>query len=173
MATAKKAASKAVSAKSAAASLQGTPNVPATFENKPVALPAGFTVARNLQMPSLVMKVPGEARVLGFNSNLQVSGVKPKPNEAPATVADVTDLNTGEIFKFLVPSVVESSMIQAFGQPGDSTFSGEDRKDLKGRQQLYDNVPVRGKVLLVRNCGKREGKRHTDFEVQEVTRTAE
>lgn len=157
---------KAVSAKSAAAALQGN-TLPAVVAPGALSLPSGFVPVRNLQMPSLVMKKPGEQRLLRFDSPLQVSGVKPKPNEAPATVADVTDVQTGELFKFLVPAVVESSIIQTFGAPGDNALSGKDRGDIKKRQQIYDGVSVQGRILAIRNAGKREGKRHVDFEVVE------
>lgn len=138
-----------------------------------LSLPGKFVAVRNLQMPSLVMKTAGEQRVLQFTSNLMVSTVKPKANEAPATVADVVDMESGELFKFLVPSVVESSIIQTFGAPGDTAISGEDRKDIKKRQQLYDGVGLAGRILAIRNAGRREGKRHTDFEVVEVAERAD
>lgn len=165
---------KAVSAKSAAASLQGkTENLPAVIAPGAMSLPGGYVPVRNLQMPSLVMKKPGEQRLLRFTSSLQVSGVKPKPNEAPATVADVVDVQSGELFKFLVPAVVESSIVQTYGAPGDQAPSGKDRDDTKKRQQVYDGVGIQGRVLAIRNAGKREGKRHVDFEVVEVAPKAE
>lgn len=162
MSTKKKATS---SAKSAAATLRGeTPNLPAVMATGKLALPEGFKAKRVLSLPSLVMKIPGEQRVLVFLSGLQVSTVKPKPKEAPATVADVADLVTGEQFKFLVPAVVESTLCDTYGPRMERPA----RDDLEARQAQYDAVEVLHKAFAIRNAGKREGKRHVDFEVVEV-----
>lgn len=146
-------------------------NLPAVVATGSLSLPEGFKVKRNLQMPSLVMKKPGEQRILLFSSGLQVSTVKSKPGEAPATVADVTDFQTGEIFKFLVPSVVESSLVQTFGPADAQLPSGAERME-KGaddrRRAVYGETPIVGKLFAIRNAGKREGKRHVDFEVVEL-----
>jgi len=174
MATAKKAAK---SAKSAAAALQGkTENLPAVVAPGAMSLPGGYVAVRNLQMPSLVMKKPGEQRILIFGSKLQVSTVAGKPGEARATVADVTDAETGELFKFLVPSVVESSLVQNFGPPDATLPTAQERKDKDGdkrRWAVYDLTEIVGKAFAIRNAGKREGKRHVDFEVVEVAPKAE
>lgn len=153
----------AKSAKGAADTLQGKSTAVAV--HTPMQLPAGFTAKRALQLPSLVMKTQGEQRILIFMGNMEVSTVKPKPNEAPATVAAVVDPTTGEQFKFLVPAVVESTLCDVFGPSGHQR---PDRKDLTARAKLYADTDLIHKAFAIRNCGKREGKRHVDFEVVEV-----
>lgn len=168
MSTAKKASKKpAKSARATAEALQGTSV--AIVAPGGLSLPEGFKAKRNLQTPSLVMKVPGEQRVLLFQGNMEVSTVKNKKGEASATVADVIDFQTGELFKFLVPSVVESSLIQAVNPDDEPLPTGTERLGSdKIRREVYSRTPVAGMLLAIRNAGKREGKRHVDFEVVEL-----
>lgn len=113
-------------------------------------LPAGIALVRRLTMPSLVMNKLGERRFLAIADALRVSKVPGKINkegvqEKPATVCTVGDVETGEVFTWLVPAVVQSTFVQDY--EGDSYV---------------------GKCFMVENLGKREGKRHIDFAVAEV-----
>ena len=113
-------------------------------------LPEGIKLVRRLTMPSLVMKKLGERRFLAIADALRVSKVPGKVNkegvqEKPATICTVGDVETGEVFTWLVPAVVQS------------TFTQE-----------YEGTDYVGRTFVVENLGKREGKRHVDFAVAEV-----
>lgn len=122
-------------------------------------LPKGIALVRRLTMPSLVMKKLGERRFLAIADALRVSRVPGKPlkvpvkledgsvqtHEKPATICTVGDVETGEVFTWLVPAVVQS------------TFT-----------QDYEGTDYVGRTFMVENLGKREGKRHVDFAVAEV-----
>lgn len=116
----------------------------------PMNLPTGIKLTRRLTMPSLVLKVPGVARVLAIADPMRVSSVPGKKNaegvqEKPATVCTVGDVETGEQFTLLVPAVLKSTLERDY--PDDSYV---------------------GKSFYIRNEGKREGKRHIDFTIAEV-----
>lgn len=120
----------------------------------PMGLPAGVTVVRRLTMPSLVFKKDGEAHVLAIVDALRVSSVPGKKkadgtNEEPATICTVGDVQTGEMFTWLVPSVCKSVF-----------------------ERDYPNGDYVGKAFYVRKDGKREGKRHIDYTVAEVDASA-
>ena len=129
-------------------------------------LPAGFRAVRALQLPTLSLKVAGVGRALAFQTGLRVSTVKSKEGEAPATVATVADLETGEQMIYLVPSVVESTLLETYAPPG--TDAHPDREDAAARQAVYDLAPLAGKVFYIRNNGKKKpGQRHIDYTVIE------
>jgi len=112
-------------------------------------LPEGIVMKRRLTVPSLVMKTKGEVRFLAIADALRTSKVPGKitngVQEKPATICTVGDVQTGEVFTWLVPAVVQSTFTQ------------------EGEGDWYV-----GKCFMVENLGKREGKRHVDFAVAEV-----
>ena len=113
--------------------------------------PAGFRIKRHITLPSLVLKVPGVVRVLRFDEPMHISKVEGKvladgTREKPATVAKVTDLETGELFILLVPSVVQKNLGQEYPEDGYVGLS-----------------------FAVCNRGKRNAsQRYFDFDVAEV-----
>ena len=108
---------------------------------------AGFKLKKLVTVPSLVMKIPGEQRVLRFDTKIDVSTVRDpkKPDEKPANVAHVTDMESGSIFVFLVPSVVQGNM-----------------------EQHYVDGAYVGKIFLIKNLGKDPAKRYVNFGIAEV-----
>lgn len=132
-------------------------NAAAVGLSKP--LPAGIVMTRRLTVPSLVMKTKGEVRFLAIADALRTSKVPGKmlkvpvkledgtiqTHEKPATICTVGDVQTGEVFTWLVPAVVQSTFVQ------------------EGEGDWYV-----GRCFMVENLGKREGKRHVDFAVAEV-----
>lgn len=165
MATKNKSNKPAVSARAAADALQGGTNV-VPVHHGALALPPGVKAKRALSLPVLVMKKAGDARTLVFLSNLQVSRVPGKEGEAPATVASVADVETGEQMIYLVPAVVESTILQTFAAPGTDTKPA--RENAKARHDLYESVPLAGMTFYIRNEGKKkESQRHVDFTVVE------
>jgi len=118
-------------------------------------LPAGIVITRRITMPSLVMKKAGVVAYLTIVDAMRVSTVKNKPVKdsdgkekplEPATVCTVGDILTGEMYTFLVPSVV--------------------RENLK---RDYPNDTYVGKCFLIENKGKRnEGQRYWDFAIAEI-----
>lgn len=108
---------------------------------------AGFKIKKLVTVPSLVMKIHGEERVLRFDTPITVSKVKDpkKPDEKPANVANVTDMESGEQFIFLVPSVVQANLEQE--------FEGEAYVD---------------RIFLIKHCGKNPAKRYVNFSIAEV-----
>ncbi|MHB8674563.1 MAG: hypothetical protein ACYDAK_12925 [Candidatus Limnocylindrales bacterium] len=118
-------------------------------------LPQGIELKRRLTLPSLVMKTKGEIRFLAIADALRASKVPGKVNkstgeqEKPATICTVGDVQTGEVFTWLVPAVVKSVF--------------EQEKPDGAADDWYV-----GKCFMVENLGKREGKRHVDFAVAEV-----
>ena len=122
-------------------------------------LPSGIVLKRRLTVPSLVMKTKGERRFLAIADALRESKVPGKQlkapikledgtvqtHEKPATICTVGDVETGEVFTWLVPAVVKSTFVQ------------------EGEGDWYV-----GRCFMVENLGKREGKRHVDFAVAEV-----
>lgn len=117
-----------------------------------VSLPAGIVVKRVVTLQSLVMKADSEPRALTIHSAIRVSTVIKKPKagetaEKPANVCDVTDMETGEAFIFLVPSVVQSNLERDYPEEG-----------------------YVGKSFYIRNDGKRNtSQRYFDFTIVEVT----
>lgn len=147
---AKKPAAKtpAKSAKSAAVALRNEPeNLPA-ITTGPVALPANIRVKRMVTVPSLVLKNSGDKRVLLICDAMRISKVVDKKDTArePATVCTVGDIETGEQFIFLVPSVVKSNL-----------------------ERDYPNDEYVGKTFYIECLGKRnESQRYKDFRIMEV-----
>lgn len=117
-------------------------------------LPEGFKVKRQVTVPTLSMKENKDGalpppRFLQFMEAMHESTyVDPDPKkvkEKPATIAGVTDIETGEIYQFLVPAVVESQLTRDY--PDDGYV---------------------GKVFRIACLGKRPGKRYRDFSIFEV-----
>lgn len=106
----------------------------------------GFKRKKLITVPSLSMKT-GEERVLRFDSPITVSKVvdPKKPNEKPADIANVIDMETGEEFIFLVPSVVMHNL-----------------------QDNYDGEEYVGKTFQILHQGKNSGKRYMNFSIAEV-----
>lgn len=113
----------------------------------------GFTVKRQVTMPTLSMKETGASRILQFNEAMHVSTYKdPDPSKAkekPATVAAVTDMESGEVLQFLVPSVVQSQL-----------------------EREYPEQAYVTKVFQITCQGKRPSKRYRDFTIIEVEQKA-
>lgn len=118
------------------------------------ALPPGIVIKRRITMPSLVMKKAGQTLFLNIVDAMRVSTVKDKPTtdgkaKEPATICTAGDILTGEMFTFLVPSVVRENLRRDY--PGDSYV---------------------GKCFMIENKGKRtEGQRYWDFAISEIDAT--
>ena len=129
---------------------------------------SGFKVKRQITMPTLTMKEASPAMVLRFNSRMALSTyVDPDPNkvkEKPATVADVTDMSNGMVYKFLVPSVVEANLRRDYD--AEVKVSGEG-KSAKITEDKGEHLYV-GKCFQIQCLGKRPNKRYRDFSVLEV-----
>lgn len=114
------------------------------------AMPSNFKPLRVITLPSLVLKMAGDARALKFLDAMRVSSVVDKPTaegkkKEPATICGVIDVATGEQFTFLVPAVVKANLIRDF--PGDTYV---------------------GKVFWIECLGRRkEGQRYNDFKIVE------
>ena len=108
---------------------------------------SGFRVKKLVTVPSLVMKIHGEERILRFDTPITVSTVRDpkKPDEKPANVATVTDMETGEPFIFLVPAVVQANLEQ--------NYTGEAYVD---------------KIFQIKHLGKDPAKRYVNFGIAEV-----
>lgn len=128
----------------------------------------GFKVKRQITMPTLTMKEASPAMVLRFDDRMALSTyVDPDPKkqkEKPATIATVTDLATGTVWKFLVPSVVESNLRRDFDAEVKITGEGKDAKITKD-DGAHTYV---GKAFQIQCLGKRPGKRYRDFSISEV-----
>jgi hypothetical protein len=113
-----------------------------------LTLPNGIKQKRAVIVPTLNLKV-GEPRVLLFVDEMRVSTyVDPDPKKAkekPATVAMVGDVQTGEQFLLLVPSVLESSL-----------------------KETYPDNGYKGLTFYVEKLPKRPSKRYFDFKCVEV-----
>lgn len=117
-------------------------------------LPEGFKVRRQVTVPTLSLKEGKDGtlpppRYLQFNEAMHLSTyVDPDPKKAkekPATISGVTDRETGEMFQFLVPSVVESQLKRDYPEDG-----------------------YVGKIFRITCLGKRAGKRYRDFSIFEI-----
>ena len=107
----------------------------------------GFRVKKLVTVPSLVMKIHGEERILRFDTPITVSTVRDpkKPDEKPANVATVTDMETGEPFIFILPSVVHGEL-----------------------EKSYDGEAYVGKIFQIKNLGRDPAKRYVNFGIAEV-----
>jgi len=131
-------------------------------------LPAGWKIKRTITMPTLTMKDASPARLLRFDTKMELSTyVDPDPKkskEKPATVSNVTDVQTGEIFKFLVSSVVEANLRRDYDAEVKVTGEG---KAAKITEDKGEHTYI-GKVFQIQCMGKRPGKRYRDFSMKEV-----
>ena len=131
-------------------------------------VPSGFKAKRMITMPTLTMKDASPPRVLRFDSRMSLSTyVDPDPkkqNEKPATIADVTDMVSGEIFKFLVPSVVEANIRRDYDAKAEVEGTGKNARIVK---DTGEHTYV-GKCFQIQCMGKRPGKRYRDFSIVEV-----
>ena len=157
MATTKAEKDKAAKSKAARlAALTGVPQSEAA--HAPVAnLPAGFSTERRVTMPSLSLKDEGIMYLLKFEDAFRESTVqgkalldaKGKPTgefEKPATVCGVTDVQTGEVFTLLGPTVV-----------------------IKNLDEHYPGGEYVGKIFAITNRGKsKSGQRYVNFDIAEV-----
>ncbi len=109
-------------------------------------VPEGFKLKRVITVPSLTLKELNRPYYLKFNSDFRVSKVKSKDGEPPATICDVTDLETGQAFILLAPAVV-----------------------LKNLQDEFPDGGFVGKLFCIQNLGKRKaGQRYVDFGIAEL-----
>lgn len=122
----------------------------------PMNLPAGLKMVKRVTLPSLALKVEGDARALLFASEMRVSKIEDKPDaqgkkREPATICDVGDVTTGEQFIFIVPAVVKANLERDYSEKGAD-----------GRPSYV------GRVFYIRNEGKRkDGQRYNDFTIIE------
>ena len=128
------------------------PSTPAPTQSASMLnLPAGFSVRKQITVPTLTLKDASGPRILTIGDAMRVSTyVDPDPKKAkekPATVCGVTDEESGELFQFLVPSVVESNL----------------RRD-------YPEDGYVGKTFRIQCLGKRPNKRYRDFSIFEVAK---
>lgn len=144
------------------------PKAPQPQISSSLVLPGGYRVKRQITVPTLVMKDASPPRMLQFMDRMRLSTyLDPDPKkvkEKPATVAGVTDIETGEVFQFLVPSVVEANLRRDYD--AEITVQGEGKNakivDDKGSHAYV------GKIFRVQCLGKRPGKRYRDFSIFEV-----
>ena len=133
-----------------------------------ISAPKGFRVTRTITMPSLTMKEASGARILRFDSRMELSTyIDPDPKKAkekPATVANVTDMESGEVFKFLCPSVVEANLRRDYD--ANIKISGEG-KAAKVSEDDGEHTYV-GRMFQIQCMGKRPNKRYRDFSIKEV-----
>lgn len=133
-----------------------------------VKLPGGFKAKRQITMPTLVMKDASPARILRFDARMALSKyIDPDPKKAkekPATVAAVTDMESGEVYQFLVPSVVESNLRRAYDAEVKVEGEGADARIVNDNGE-HTYV---GKIFRIQCLGKRPGKRYRDFTLMEV-----
>lgn len=158
-------ASRKKAAKQAAKPNFEQPQAPVTSA---VKLPEGFKAKRQITMPTLVMKDASPARLLRFDSRMALSKyLDPDPKkqkEKPATVAAVTDMESGEVWQFLVPSVVESNLRRAYD--AEVVIEGEGKNAAITKDE-GEHTYV-GKIFRIQCLGKRPGKRYRDFTLLEV-----
>lgn len=133
-------------AKGAGAQMQ-QPQVSVSAAN--VKLPEGYRVKRQVTMPTLNIKEAGVTKILRIEDAMRLSTyVDPDPKKAkekPATICGVTDMESGEVYQFLVPSVVESQL----------------------KREYKDDSYV-GLTFRISCLGKRPNKRYRDFSIMEV-----
>lgn len=138
-------------AKSSNKPSRGNPPVNQAPAVQPANVPEGFRVKRQITLPSLAIKAQNESHILRFDSAMRISDVMDKPKgdakpRDPATIANVTEVSTGEQFIFIVPTVVKKNL----------------ERDYK------DNGYV-GCVFQITNKGKRkESQRYNDFAIAEL-----
>lgn len=118
----------------------------------------GFKVARQVILPTLNLQV-GQPRVLTIVEAMHISEMKSAEKKAdadskgkkevmePATVAPVTDAQTGEMFNMLMPAVLAGNL----------------------NEKYPDNGYV-AKTFYMEKLPKRPGKRYFDFKLLEVTK---
>lgn len=143
----------AAKAKNAAA-VAGTTSAPGTSLALARPMPQGIVLKRRITLPVLVMKTLGEVRYLAIADAVRESKVPGKVNkegvqEKPASICTVGDVETGEVFTFMVPAVIKSVFTQE-----------------------YEGTDYVGRCFMIENLGKRAGKRHVDFAVAEVDASA-
>jgi len=110
-------------------------------------LPPGFKQVKAVTLPALVLQL-NEPRILQFDAAIRQSTITADPKkqrEKPADIAPVTDLETGEQFTLLVPSIVKSELSEKY--PKDTYV---------------------GKAFRIVKLEKRKGKRYHDMNINEV-----
>lgn len=170
----------AVSASAAAESLQ-TGTAPAEAENtavtvfQPMKLPEKFKVKRVLTLPTLNLR-EGAGVTLRIDTAPAISDVVDKSGQkGPATVSDVTDVETGQQMRWLIPSVVMSNFIKAYSRSDEHKAAAlkaqdaEPKKQIDGSVLAAADVQIVGMVFAVQNMGKRkEGQRYWDYNIVEL-----
>lgn len=116
-----------------------------------VSLPAGFKVVKQITLPSLAIKKAGDSKILKIMDAMRISKVVDKSAEGkkrePATICTVTDMETGELFTFIVPAVVKKNL-----------------------QETYENDSYVDRIFQITNKGKRnEAQKYYDFQLLEVS----
>ena len=118
------------------------------------SVPKGFAVSRTITVPALSMKEVDKGFALRFDSPFRVSTVvkldKDGKPEKPATICNVTDVQSGEQFILMVSAVVHANLN---GQYPDDTYVA--------------------KTFWIMNKGKSKvGQRYNNFEIHELEKTA-
>lgn len=116
-----------------------------------VSLPAGFKVVKQITLPSLAIKKAGDSKILKIMDAMRISKVVDKSAEGkkrePATICTVTDMETGELFTFIVPAVVKKNL-----------------------QETYEHDSYVDRIFQITNKGKRnEAQKYYDFQLLEVS----
>lgn len=126
----------------------GTAVAVAAPANLAAMIAPGFSVARQVILPTLSLKVNEPKTLICTGRMVQSTYTDPDPKkqkEKPATVMPVGDVVTGEAMNLLVPSVMESALREAY--PDDGYVS---------------------KTFMVCKMPKRPGKRYFDIKLVEV-----
>lgn len=112
----------------------------------------GFKVKRQVTMP--VMKMEAEKiYTVKILDAFRISNYKPEDQENAATICGVVNMETGTLYTFLVPSVVQKNLEEM------GVETGEEGGD----------VPYYvGKIFALQKLPKRPGKRYYDFNILEV-----
>lgn len=125
---------------------------PANLPTRAQALPPGVKLVKRITLPSLALKNKGETRILAIADAMRVSTIQDKKGadgtkpRDPATICTVGDVMTGEVFTFIVPSVVKANL-----------------------NRDYPNDGYVGRAFLIEHMGKRnESQRYADFSLSEV-----
>lgn len=110
---------------------------------------SGFTRKKAVTLPSFVIKKEGDVRNFLFTSAMRKSDVVTKDKDGkaqePATVANVTDLNSGEEGIYLVNTVVAENL-----------------------RKMYPDDGYVQKKFEIEHKGKKDGKRYGSFSVYEL-----
>lgn len=148
----------------------------------------GFSQARSVQLPVLVLKTAGAAAALWFREPMRLSDFA-KPGEKHATCCPVADVTTGEESMFLVPATVSDTLrreypkVSADGvvlvppafkadrdpQDDEKIIKSVREKEIEWLDAQPGTWGYVGRFFYIKNEGQRAGKRYKDFTIKEIT----